>query len=72
MTLCRSCHAIEDRRIKPPVAWNKGKKLTEEHKMNMSLAKKGKAPWNKGLSGASWKLDEETGRRVYTSGFTAS
>ena len=40
--------------------------------MNMSLAKKGKAPWNKGLSGASWKLDEETGRRVYTSGFTAS
>lgn len=49
MTLCRVCHTKEDRRIKPLVAWNKGKKLSEEHKMKMSMAKKGKTPWNKGL-----------------------
>lgn len=48
LTLCRVCHTKEDRRIKPLIAWNKGKKLCEEHRAKLSLAKKGKAPWNKG------------------------
>jgi hypothetical protein len=30
-------------------AWNKGKKWSEEAKLKMSLAHKGKIPWNKGL-----------------------
>ena len=32
--------------------WNKGKKLTEEHKANLRKAKIGYIPWNKGLVGA--------------------
>jgi len=29
-------------------AWNKGKKLTKEHKENLSKAHQGQVPWNKG------------------------
>ena len=48
MTLCRVCHTKEDRRIKPKVAWNKGKKLSAEHRANLSKSHKGNIPWNKG------------------------
>lgn len=49
LTLCRSCHTKEDRRIKPIKAWNKNLKLSEQHKEKLSKARKGKSPWNKGL-----------------------
>jgi group I intron endonuclease len=32
-------------------SWNKGKKLSEEHKKNLSEAHKGQNPWNKGKKG---------------------
>lgn len=51
MTLCRSCHTKEDRRIKPIKAWNKGKKLSIEHRAALSKAHQGGTPWNKGLKG---------------------
>ena len=35
--------------------WNKGKKLSEEHKKKLSLAHKGKIPWNKGISNPAMK-----------------
>jgi 5-methylcytosine-specific restriction endonuclease McrA len=43
LTLCRSCHTKEDRRIKPLIPWNKGKKLSEEHKIKLRKPKKRKA-----------------------------
>lgn len=49
LTLCRVCHTKEDRRIKPAVAWNKGRKLSEKHKKKLSDAKIGYIPWNKGI-----------------------
>ncbi len=48
LTLCRSCHTKEDRRIKPVICWSKGKKFTDEHKKKLSDAHKGKDTWNKG------------------------
>ena len=31
-------------------SWNKGKKLSEEHKRKLSESHKGKPSWNKGIS----------------------
>lgn len=31
--------------------WNRGKKLSEEHRKNLSKAGKGRTPWNKGKKG---------------------
>ena len=33
------------------IPWNKGKKLSKEHITKLSVARKGKAPWNKGING---------------------
>lgn len=33
-------------------SWNKGKKLSIDHRQKLSEARKGKTPWNKGLKGA--------------------
>lgn len=53
ITLCKSCHSKEDRRIGDfhIGAWAKGKKFTDEHKEKLRLAKLGKDPWNKGKKG---------------------
>ena len=51
LTLCRVCHTKEDRRIKPIISWNKGKKLTPEHIEKLKKAKIGHIPWNKGMKG---------------------
>lgn len=32
-------------------SWNKGKWLSVEHRKKLSLARMGKAPWNKGTKG---------------------
>ena len=32
-------------------SWNRGKKLSKEHRENLSESHKGQVPWNKGLSG---------------------
>lgn len=49
ITLCNSCHHKEERKCFPKGAWNKGKKLSDEHKKKLSDVHKGKVPWNKGL-----------------------
>ena len=61
LTLCRVCHTKEDRRIKPIVAWNKGKKLSDDHKRKLVDAKIGHIPWNKGLKGSqvAWNKGRE-------------
>lgn len=52
------------------VAWNKDKKLSEEHKKNLSKSHKGKIPWNKGTKGVckAWnkgkKMSEEQKERL--------
>lgn len=33
------------------IIWNKGKKLSKEHRKKLSVAKKDYTPWNKGLKG---------------------
>jgi len=42
--------------VKGFTPWNKGKKLSLEHKNNLSKSRKGRKPWNKGLKGKqfSW------------------
>lgn len=53
ITLCVPCHLKkhdEDKRNKIP--WNKGRKLSMEHRRKLSEARKGKIPWNKGLRNA--------------------
>lgn len=42
MTLCQPCHAKIE-------GYQKGHRQSDEARIKMSLAKKGKAPWNKGL-----------------------
>ena len=42
--------------------WRRGWKHTEEAKLKMSLSKKGKEPWNKGLTGFSHS--EETKEKM--------
>ena len=51
MTLCRSCHSIEECKVnsKRKTSWSRGKKLSDEHRKKLSDAHKGKTPWNKGL-----------------------
>lgn len=46
--LCRVCHRIEEAKSNPKPAWNKGKKLTDEHRKNLSISHMGQAAWNKG------------------------
>ena len=41
------------------VAWNAGKKLSNEHKRNISLACMGRVPWNKGRP-----CSEETKKKI--------
>lgn len=49
ITLCKSCHKIEERKFFPYATRPKGSKLSEEHKRKLSEARKGKIPWNKGI-----------------------
>lgn len=53
LTLCKSCHYREDRRIGDfhIGEWAKGKKFTQQHKEKLRAAKIGKDPWNKGKKG---------------------
>jgi hypothetical protein len=53
LTLCKSCHYREDRKIGDFKIgeWSKDRKFTDEHKEKLSNAKKGKTPWNKGKKG---------------------
>jgi len=53
------------------VAWNKGKKQSEEVKQKIALKLKGRVPWNKGKSGLmppNWNKgkhwDEQTKQRI--------
>ena len=45
---------------KGKITWNKGKKLSEEHKRNLSESLKG----NTNVRGKHWKLSEETKRKL--------
>lgn len=47
ITLCHWCHDTEERKIFPREVWSKGKTFSDEHRRKLSLAKKGKPPWNK-------------------------
>lgn len=49
ITLCNSCHMIIENKEYPKQGYWKGKKLSEEHKHKLRLAKIGRGPWNKGL-----------------------
>lgn len=57
IALCNSCHGILHSSIgtcnflKNGTSWNKGKKLSDEHKRKLSESHKGKPSWNKGLKG---------------------
>src|SRR3990167_10013350 len=39
--------------MKNKIVWNKGRKLSEQHKKNLSKAHLGHIPWNKGKSWSS-------------------
>lgn len=56
MTLCRSCHKKEDRRIHPEIPALKGRPRSSETRKKLSEANMGHIPWNKGLKGkqAAW------------------
>lgn len=53
ITLCKSCHQKEHVRLSSFCIgqWIKGRKITEEHRKNLSESHKGKPAWNKGLKG---------------------
>lgn len=61
ITLCRSCHTKEERRMYPNHR-EKGVKFTDEHKKKLSEAKKGYTPWNKGKK---LMVDSNTGERKW-------
>ena len=44
---------------KERIPWNKDKKLSDEHRRNLSEAHKGKTTWNKGIS-----MKEDTKRKL--------
>lgn len=47
MWLCRKCHQNYDGNH-PPIGMLKGRKLSKEHRLALSIAHIGKTPWNKG------------------------
>lgn len=47
ITLCNSCHHKLEGFQKGHASWNKGKKMSDEHRKKLSEAHKGKIPWNK-------------------------
>lgn len=51
-------------------SWNKGKKLTEEHKQKLSDSHKGKIPWNKGKTGlqTAWNKGLKVGTIPWNKG----
>lgn len=51
MTLCRSCHKKEDRRIHPEIDAIKGHVVTQETREKIRKALKGRSPPNKGKKG---------------------
>lgn len=91
LTLCRACHMRhhKNHKGKVQVPWNKGlktgvggpkgTKFTEQHKLKLSLHKKNKPSWNKGIpmkeetkeifrikfKNKSWIIDPETGKRKW-------
>ena len=72
MKFIREVNAIDDDRycniIEPTIdgciAWNTGKELTQEHKSNISMAKKGSQAWNKGKVGYRVDSDETKQKRI--------
>lgn len=48
--------------------WNKGKKLSAEHIAKLKLAKLGKTPWNKGVSGYHTTKLGKTGWKAWNKG----
>lgn len=53
--LCRKCHLIYDDNLKhldKGRGWNRGKKMSAEHRKKLSEAHMGQVPWNKGVSRA--------------------
>lgn len=52
ITLCISCHSNEHKDDPSRIflsKWRKGKKMNDNHRMNLSNSLKGRIPWNKGL-----------------------
>lgn len=74
ITLCNSCHAKKEGFEKGHIGWTRGKKLTEDHRKKLSIAKKGhppahekgfkkgNIPTNKGKKGQiAWNKGKKTG-----------